>query len=85
MAKSGEGEAPEMATAKELRFGLKLSALFGGKVKMTEIVLIDPVIALPRTPATRGDEAKPQSRDRLGRSRHSEASPSTGFTSRTAR
>jgi AsmA protein len=50
-----------MATAKELRFGLKLSALFGGKVKMTEIVLIDPVIALPRTPATRGSEAKPQS------------------------
>ena len=33
---------------------LKLSALFGGKVKMTEIALIDPVIALPRTPATRG-------------------------------
>ena len=28
---------------------------------MTEIVLIDPVIALPRTPATRGNEAKPQS------------------------
>ena len=61
VAKSGEGDAPEMATAKELRFGLKLSALFGGKVKMTEIVLIDPVIALPRTPATNGNEAKPQS------------------------
>jgi AsmA protein len=61
VAKGGEGDAREMATAKELRFGLKLSALFGGKVKMTEIVLIDPVIALPRTPATRGNEAKPQS------------------------
>ena len=61
VAKSGEGDAPEMATAKELRFGLKLSALFGGKVNMTEIMLIDPVIALPRTPATRGSEAKPQS------------------------
>jgi AsmA protein len=63
VAKSGEGEAPEMATAKELRFGLKLSALFGGKVKMTEIVLIDPVIVLPRgqNPATSGNEAKPQS------------------------
>jgi AsmA protein len=61
VTKSGEGDAPEMATAKELRFGLKLSALFGGKVNMTEIVLIDPVIALPRTPATRGSEAKPQS------------------------
>ena len=61
VAKSGEGDAPEMATAKELRFGLKLSALFGGEVNMSEIILIDPVIALPRTPATRGSEAKPQS------------------------
>jgi AsmA protein len=61
VATSGEGDAREMATAKELRFGLKLSALFGGKVKMTEIVLIDPVIALPQTTTTNGNEAKPQS------------------------
>src|SRR5262245_46708711 len=46
VAKGGNGEAREMATAKKLRFGLRLSALFGDKVKMTEIALIDPVIAL---------------------------------------
>jgi AsmA protein len=61
VTKSGADDAPEMATAKELRFGLKLSALFGGKVKMTEIALIDPVIALPKqNPATRGNETEPQ-------------------------
>src|SRR5262245_24101147 len=62
VAKGGDGEAREMATAKELRFGLRLSALFGGKVKMTEIALIDPVIALPRgqNPATSGNDTKPQ-------------------------
>ena len=38
-----------MATAKSLRFGLQLSALIGGKVKMTEVTLIDPVIAVPQT------------------------------------
>jgi AsmA protein len=69
VAKSGEGEAREMATAKELRFGLRLSALFGGKVKMTEIALIDPVIAFPgrRSPATSGNEAKPQTETGSGR------------------
>src|SRR5262245_15065992 len=62
VAKGGDDEAREMATAKELRFGLRLSALFGGKVKMTEIALIDPVIALPRgqNPATSGNDTKPQ-------------------------
>ncbi|HET7210225.1 MAG TPA: AsmA family protein [Methyloceanibacter sp.] len=49
VAQGGESKGPEMATAKELRFGLQLSSLFGGKVKMTEVTLIDPVIALPRT------------------------------------
>src|SRR5262249_7327925 len=37
-----------------------LSALFGGKVNMTEIVLIDPVIALPRTEGAGGNAAKPE-------------------------
>ena len=62
VAQGGKSEAPEMATAKELRFGLQLSALFGGKVKLTEVTLIDPVIALPRaeTAAGANTEAKPQ-------------------------
>ena len=49
IAKSGAAATSEMATAKSLRFGLQLSALIGGKVKMTEVTLIDPVIAVPQT------------------------------------
>ena len=37
----------EIATAKKLRFGLVWSALWGGKVQLTEVTLIDPVIAVP--------------------------------------
>lgn len=53
IAQSGGANSAEMAKAKSLRFGLQLAALFGGQVKMTEITLIDPVIAIPqvRTPA----------------------------------
>jgi AsmA protein len=47
IAQSGAAATAEMATAKSLRFGLQLSALLGGKVKMTEVTLIDPVIAVP--------------------------------------
>ena len=49
IAKSGAAATSETATAKSLRFGLQLSALIGGKVKMTEVTLIDPVIAVPQT------------------------------------
>ena len=49
LAQSGDGTAAEMARAKSLRFGLQLSALLGGKVKLTEVTLIDPVIAVPPT------------------------------------
>jgi len=48
-------DASEIATAKSLRFGLRLSALFGGKVKVTEVSLIDPVIAVP--PSTTGTQS----------------------------
>ncbi len=50
IAPSGAANTAEMAKAKSLRFGLQLSALFGGKVKMTEVTLIDPVIAVPEAP-----------------------------------
>ena len=63
IAQSGAAATSEMATAKSLRFGLQLSALLGGKVKMTEVTLIDPVIAVPQTrKATKGagDETAPQ-------------------------
>ena len=37
----------EIATANKLRFGLAWSALWGGRVQLTEVTLIDPVIAVP--------------------------------------
>ena len=63
IAQSGAAASAEMATAKSLRFGLQLSALLGGKVKMTEVALIDPVIAVPQArKAAKGaeDAAAPQ-------------------------
>jgi AsmA protein len=51
IAKSATGAAAEMATAKTLRFSLTLSELLSGKVKVTEVTLIDPVIALPEAGA----------------------------------
>ena len=47
LSRSGDGNTGEMARAKSLRFGLQLSALLGGKVKLTELTLINPVIAVP--------------------------------------
>jgi AsmA protein len=44
----GGAKAPELATASSLRFGLRLSALFGGTFEVTDVTLVDPVIALPR-------------------------------------
>ena len=63
IAQSGASATSEMATAKSLRFGLQLSALIGGKVKMTEVTLIDPVIAVPQTQTaakSTEDAAEPQ-------------------------
>ena len=63
IAQSGAAATSEMATAKSLRFGLQLSALIGGKVKMTEVTLIDPVIAVPQTQTaakSTEDAAEPQ-------------------------
>jgi AsmA protein len=51
-AVSGESE---FATAKTLKFGLMLRGLLDGKMRVTEVTLIEPVIALPKSPA------KPQS------------------------
>jgi len=40
----------EFATAKKLKFGLMLKGLLDGKMRMTEVTLIDPVIAVPSVP-----------------------------------
>ncbi len=57
IAKSGAAATSEIATAKSLRFGLQLSALLGGKVKMTEVTLVDPVIEVQQT-QTAGNSAE---------------------------
>ncbi len=44
--------AAEMATAKKLKFSLALRELLGGKVKITEVTLIDPVITVPQANAS---------------------------------
>lgn len=50
VAQASSGGA-EMATAKKLKFSLALRELLGGKVKITEVTLIDPVITVPQAKA----------------------------------
>jgi AsmA protein len=40
----------EFATAKKLKFGLMLKGLLDGKMRMTEVALIDPMITVPSAP-----------------------------------
>ena len=47
IAQPAEGGPAEFATARNVRFGLLLSGLLNGKVQLTEVTLIDPVIKLP--------------------------------------
>lgn len=58
IAQSGTAKTVEMAKAKSLRFGLQLSALFGGTVRMTEVTLIDPVIVVPEAQKSAKADAK---------------------------
>lgn len=56
VAKSAGAEAVDLATAKELRFGLALAPLFSGKVQVTEVALIKPVITMPEPAAKTGGD-----------------------------
>lgn len=47
VARNGSTGNVDLATAKELRFGLALAPLLSGKVRVTEIALIRPVIRMP--------------------------------------
>jgi AsmA protein len=62
IAQPSSGNAAEIATAKTLKFNLALKELLGGKIKITEVTLIDPVITLPQAKAAgkgdAGDAAK---------------------------
>ena len=51
VARSASGDAAEIATAKKLRFSLALSTLLNGRVHITEVTLVDPVIRLPQAEA----------------------------------
>lgn len=57
LAQASSGNA-EMASAKKLKFSLALRELLGGKVKITEVTLIDPVITVPQAKAgAKADDA----------------------------
>jgi len=45
------GDAADLATAKELRFGLALAPLLSGSVQVTEIALIQPTVKVPEQAA----------------------------------
>ena len=59
VAQSASAGAIDLATAKQLRFGLALAPLLSGRVQVTEMALIQPVITVPvakaKTAAPAGD------------------------------
>ena len=67
IAEPAAGDSAEFITARTLKFGLLASGLLSGKVQLTDVELIDPVIKLPlpegapkaseTTSETEGDEA----------------------------
>jgi AsmA protein len=69
VAQPATGSDAEFATAKKLKFGLMLRGLLDGKMRVTEVTLIDPVIAVPK------DGAKAQG---AGGPKSGEGSPSSG-------
>jgi AsmA protein len=49
--------AVDLATAKELRFGLAVAPLLSGEVQLTEVALISPILTMPEaSPKTAGAE-----------------------------
>ena len=59
VAQSAGAGTIDLATAKQLRFGLALAPLLSGRVQVTEMALIEPVITMPeakaKTAAPAGD------------------------------
>jgi len=51
VAQPATGSDAEFATAKTLKFGLMLQGLLDGKMRMTHVTLVDPVINVPKTAA----------------------------------
>jgi len=61
VAQPASGSDAEFATAKKLEFGLALKGLLDGKMRVTRVTLIDPVIAVPQagTPQAAPEGAVP--------------------------
>lgn len=59
IAQTATGDKTEFATAKSLRLGLVLRALLSGKIQMTEVTLIDPVVRLPESTKVKDEMADP--------------------------
>jgi AsmA protein len=58
VAQPSSGNTAEIATAKTLKFNLALGELLGGKIKITEVTLVDPVITVPQAKsAAKGGDA----------------------------
>jgi len=58
VAQPATGSNAEFATAQKLKFGLMLRGLLDGKMRVTEVTLVDPVIAVPqKTSAASGGAA----------------------------
>jgi len=51
VAQPSSGSEKEFATVKTLKVGLMLRGLLDGKMRVTEVTLVDPVIAVPRAAA----------------------------------
>jgi AsmA protein len=55
VAQTSAAGTVDLATAKELRFGLAMAPLLSGKVQLTEVALINPVLNMPEaSPGTAG-------------------------------
>jgi AsmA protein len=59
IAQPASGSDAEFATAKTLKFGLMLRGLLDGKMRVTDLTLLDPVIAVPKTQAKAAPAAQP--------------------------
>lgn len=58
IAQPAESGPAEFATARSVKFGLMLSGLLSGKVQLTEVTLIDPVVTLPLPSGTSIESAE---------------------------
>ncbi len=78
--------AVDLATAKELRFGLAVAPLLSGKVQLTEVALISPILTMPEaSPKTAAAEPSEKAEAEPRSPRRSGTSASTACASRTAR